>query len=166
MGRQPRPRISKLFAGKLRCKCHKVTCRPRVWEKLCNQKKNRTINGIGVPPEEILAITFTRTSAADLRNEIATIESAGAEMVVARTLHSHAMQMLLRQEAQELLDRRPRIIIEHELSPAFRDIQIPDGHDVRQKKALVASLFLAGRLFSQISQDTQEIRMNKNLKMP
>lgn len=97
----------------------------------------------GVPPEEILAITFTRTSAADLRNEIATIESAGAEKVVARTLHSHAMQMLLRQEAQELLDRRPRIIIEHELSPAFRDIQIPDGHDVRQKKALVAS-FVSG----------------------
>ncbi|MCT0212744.1 MULTISPECIES: UvrD-helicase domain-containing protein [unclassified Synechococcus] len=97
----------------------------------------------GVPPEEILAITFTRTSAADLRNEIATIESAGAEKVVARTLHSHAMQMLLRQEAQELLDRRPRIIIEHELSPAFRDIQIPDGHDVRKKKELVAS-FVSG----------------------
>jgi DNA helicase-2/ATP-dependent DNA helicase PcrA len=97
----------------------------------------------GVAPEEILAITFTRTSAADLRHEIATIESAGAEKVVARTLHSHAIQILLRQEAQELLDRRPRIIIEHELSPAFRDIQIPDGHDVRQKKALVAS-FVSG----------------------
>jgi len=97
----------------------------------------------GVPPEKILAITFTRTSAANLRNEIASIEATGVENVQARTVHSHAMSILMKNEVQEIIDRNPRIIINHELSPSLRDIEIPADSGVREKKKLIDS-FIAG----------------------
>ncbi len=97
----------------------------------------------GIPPEKILAITFTRTSAADLRKEIASIELEGIERVLARTVHSHAMSILLQAAVQEITERSPRIILEHEISPAFRDIENPLDLDVNQKKKMLKA-FTAG----------------------
>lgn len=97
----------------------------------------------GVSTNKILAITFTRTSAADLRKEISTIEATGIENVLARTVHSHAMSILMKTEIQEITERNPRIIIEHELAPAFRDIDKPVDAGVKDKKKLLDS-FIAG----------------------
>jgi DNA helicase II / ATP-dependent DNA helicase PcrA len=97
----------------------------------------------GVLPEKILAITFTRTSAADLRKEISSIEAPGVENVQSRTVHSHAMSILMKREVQEIIERNPRIILDHELAPALRDIEIPIDAGIREKKRLVDS-FIAG----------------------
>lgn len=97
----------------------------------------------GVSPGKILAITFTRTSAADLRKEIASIEAAGVENVQARTVHSHAMSILMKREVQDIIERNPRIIIDHEIASALRDIEIPIDAGIKEKKKLIDS-FIAG----------------------
>jgi DNA helicase II / ATP-dependent DNA helicase PcrA len=93
----------------------------------------------GVDPSKILAITFTRTSAADLRKEIASIEADGADLVVARTLHSHAMSILMKAEVQEVMKRNPRMIIDHEITPALRDINFPENSKISDRTDLLRS---------------------------
>src|SRR5438477_4087720 len=49
----------------------------------------------GVAPERILGVTFTRTAARDLREQLLALEVAGAEQVKVSTLHSLCFSALL-----------------------------------------------------------------------
>jgi len=91
----------------------------------------------GVNPEKILAITFTRTAAANLRKEITSIGVAGCEKVIARTVHSHAMKILLRSEIKTIVSREPRIVIDHEIKPALRDIDFPPESNISTREDLI-----------------------------
>jgi superfamily I DNA/RNA helicase len=91
----------------------------------------------GVDPSKLLAITFTRTAAADLKKEIVNIGVSGCEKIEVRTIHSHAMLLLIKSETKIFTQRLPRIIIEHEIDPALRDVEYPDGSSISERKDLL-----------------------------
>jgi len=97
----------------------------------------------GVDPERILAITFTRTHAQDLKKEISSLGVPGATEVHSRTIHSHALKILMQTDVLERTGRVPRMVVEHEIFPALRDISKPQYGDIRNKKKLLAEYLAA-----------------------
>ena len=104
----------------------------------------------GVSPDKILAVTFTRTAAHDLRTEISSLRIEGAENVHSRTLHSHALRILMQEGVLEQTGRNPRMVIEHEQQPILRDIDRTEFGGVRNKKKLLDA-YLAG--WARLQQD-------------
>jgi DNA helicase II / ATP-dependent DNA helicase PcrA len=68
----------------------------------------RLIEGDGVSPERILAVTFTRTAASDLERELQAMSVLGSEDIAAGTVHSFCFRLLRRHEVFDFLDRVPR----------------------------------------------------------
>jgi len=97
----------------------------------------------GMQPDEILAITFTRTAAQDLKREISSLGIVGADEVHSRTLHSHALKILMQADVLERTGRKPRMVIEHEIAPALRDIDKPEFEGVKEKKKLLDAYLAA-----------------------
>lgn len=97
----------------------------------------------GMQPDQILAITFTRTAAQDLKREISSLGIEGADEVHSRTLHSHALKILMQADVLERTGRKPRMVIEHEIAPALRDIDKPEFEGVKEKKKLLDSYLAA-----------------------
>ncbi len=97
----------------------------------------------GISPEKILAITFTRTAAHDLKTEISSLGIEGAEQVHTRTLHSHALKILKKDGVLDMTGRNPRMVIEHEQQPILRDLDREEFGDVREKKKLLDSYLAA-----------------------
>lgn len=112
----------------------------------------------GVKPDKILAITFTRTAANDLRKEISSLNIYGADKVHARTLHHHALEILMQTEIFERTGRTPRMVLDHEMAPAFSDIDNPKYGDIKQKKKLL-SFYLAA--WARLQSDTPDFVKNK-----
>jgi DNA helicase-2/ATP-dependent DNA helicase PcrA len=103
-----------------------------------------------VNPEKILAITFTRTAAQDLKTEISSLGVKGAEQVHSRTVHSHALRILMEEGVLEQTGRYPRMVIEHEQQPILRDIDREEFGGVKDKKQLLEG-YLAG--WARLQQD-------------
>lgn len=97
----------------------------------------------GVNPEQILAITFTRTAAQDLKREISSLGIPGAEEVHSRTIHSHALKILMQAEVLARTGRKPRMVIEHEIAPTLRDLDKEIYQGLKEKKALLDSYLAA-----------------------
>jgi len=76
----------------------------------------------GVDPSRILAITFTRIAAEDIRRELHGLGIAGSEKIEARTLHSLAMRMLSRRHVIQLLGRHTRPMGNFETNPLLYDL--------------------------------------------
>src|SRR5580658_2709647 len=82
----------------------------------------------GVPPAEILAVTFTRTATNDLVDKIATLGAPGANQVAAKTLHSLSFGLLSKaavlqsigRVARPLMDLRTRLFEMRLTSPIWR----------------------------------------------
>jgi len=91
----------------------------------------------GVDPRRILAVTFTRTAAADLKKEISSLNVDGASEVVARNLHSICYQILLRREILRITGRNPRIMLDHEIKTMLRDLTDSRYGDIRRKEKRV-----------------------------
>lgn len=68
----------------------------------------------GVPPEEILVCTFTRTAAADIGRELRDLAVEGANHVVTTTVHSYCMRVLMQTGTLELMGRTPRTLLDFE----------------------------------------------------
>ena len=60
-----------------------------------------------VPPNRVLAVTFTRTAAADLKRELHALEIPGCENIRAGTLHSFCFSLLLSNEVFEFVGPGP-----------------------------------------------------------
>lgn len=103
-----------------------------------------------VSPNKILAITFTRTAAQDLKSEISSLGVKGAEDVHSRTVHSHALRILMNEGVLEQTNRYPRMVIDHEQQPILRDIDREEFGGVREKKKLLDG-YLAG--WARLQQD-------------
>ena len=89
----------------------------------------------GSEATRILAVTFTRTAAANLIRELRDIDIPNCENVRACTLHSFCFSLLLREEVFEFIDRNPRSIItfyrskvmQFEGAPLLCDLQRING---------------------------------------
>lgn len=91
----------------------------------------------GHDPGRILAVTFTRTAAADLKSEIQALDIDGVEKVVARTLHSLCFKILEQERVFNYLQRYPRPLLEHEIEPLLRDLADPAYGDVKAKRKMI-----------------------------
>ena len=69
----------------------------------------------GVPPDQILAVSFTRTAARDLREQLGALGVPGADEVRASTLHSLCFTVLNREEAFPFTNRVPRPLMSYEI---------------------------------------------------
>ena len=61
----------------------------------------------------------------------------GCENVTARTVHSHALLILHRSEIKTIMSREPRMVIDHEIAPALRDIEFPPESNIQQRKTML-----------------------------
>lgn len=88
----------------------------------------------GADPKRILVVTFTRTAAADLVQEIAALGVDGCENIVASTLHSYCFRILMKEAVFEFNSRTPRPLIaiakagvlQFEAAPLLEDLNSPD----------------------------------------
>ena len=88
----------------------------------------------GQNPKRILAVTFTRTAAKDLKKEIASVGIPGAEKVVAKTLHSFCFGLLQKEDIIASTGRYPRPMHDFEQKPMLYDISNTYG-DIRKKQS-------------------------------
>ena len=73
-----------------------------------------------VPPHRILAVTFTRTAAADLKHELHEMGIPGCQNIRAGTLHAYCFHLLLRNEVFGFLNRVPRGLVSFDRSKIYR----------------------------------------------
>lgn len=77
----------------------------------------------GLAPDQILAVTFTRTAASDLVAKLAALGAPGAQNVRACTLHSFAFSLLAKAEVFALTHRVARPLLSHEIEMLVNDLQ-------------------------------------------
>lgn len=73
----------------------------------------------GQAPRKILAVTFTRTAAQDLKKEIQSVGVDGSDMVIAKTLHSFCFSLLNKKDIIENTGRFPRPMLEFEQNQCY-----------------------------------------------
>lgn len=74
----------------------------------------------GSEPRRILVVTFTRTAANDLVNELKSLDVHGCEKIRVGTLHSYCFQLLIKNEVFDYLGRHPRTLITFNKSGALQ----------------------------------------------
>ncbi len=77
----------------------------------------------GVDPRQTLAVTFTRTAARDLREQLLGLGAPGADQVNATTLHSLCFSALLADEVFQATNRRPRPLLSYEIDQLANDLK-------------------------------------------
>ena len=118
----------------------------------------------GVSPDKILAITFTRTAAHDLKKEISSLGIEGASDVHSRTLHSHALRILMKEGVLEQTGRNPRMIIDHEQKPILRDLDRPEFGNVRNKEKLLSGYLAAWARLQQDNPGFEQTQIERDFK--
>jgi DNA helicase-2/ATP-dependent DNA helicase PcrA len=76
----------------------------------------------GLPPAQILTVSFTRTAASDLVSKLAALGVPGAQHVLARTLHSFAFSLLANADVLALTNRVARPLLSHEMKMLVQDL--------------------------------------------
>jgi superfamily I DNA/RNA helicase len=76
----------------------------------------------GTPPQEILAVTFTRTAAKDLTEQLLDLGLPGSDKVRACTLHSLCFSILAQQAAFQITGRKPRPVLSFEEEALILDL--------------------------------------------
>jgi DNA helicase II / ATP-dependent DNA helicase PcrA len=80
----------------------------------------RLLEADNVPPKRILAVTFTRTAAADLKRELHALNIPGCQNIRAGTLHGFCFYLLRKNEVFEFLRRVPRGLVSFDKSKIYR----------------------------------------------
>lgn len=90
----------------------------------------RIIEEEGANPERILAVTFTRTAAKDLKDELQQMDIEGCENIRAGTLHSFCFSLLSKNRVLEYLNRHPNPLITFKSSGVLRFQAAPMISDI------------------------------------
>lgn len=94
----------------------------------------------GVDPKTMLAVTFTRMSAADLVRDIRSLGVPGADDVRASTLHSECFRILATNAVITITGRHPRALAAFEFEPMLADLRsAASGRDKREMRKLVTA---------------------------
>jgi len=121
----------------------------------------------GQDPKRILAVTFTRTAAQDLKKEIHEIGVDGADKVSARTLHSLCFSILHRESIIQNTGRYPRPLLDFEITPMLYDLDYSYGNINEKRKRLRAFESAWARLQSEdpgYPKDDIDRKFEKELK--
>ena len=102
----------------------RVLAGPGTGKSYAIQKRITRLLEAGIDPEGILAVTFTRMSAADLVRDIRSLGIVGADDVHARTLHSECFRVLGHNAVIKITGRHPRPLAAFELEPMLADLRI------------------------------------------
>lgn len=89
-------------------------------------------------PQKVLAVTFTRTAARDLKEQLEGLKIAGAEEVRATTLHSLCFSALSREEVFSMVGRIARPLLSHERKQMIKDLAQRFNGTVRTENLLEA----------------------------
>ena len=90
-----------------------------------------------VPPERILATTFTRIAAGDLKRELENMNVRGASSVHATTIHSLCFSILSKQNVLEFSGRVPRPLLEFEKDFLLEDLKQAGVGNITDLKQLL-----------------------------
>lgn len=94
----------------------------------------------GVNPKKILAVTFTRMSAADLVRDIRSLGVPGSDDVRASTLHAECFRILGKKSVIDITSRHPRPLAAFELEPMLADLRsAASGRGKREIRKLVGA---------------------------
>lgn len=92
----------------------------------------------GTAPEKILAVTFTRTAARDLKEQLEGLGISGTDRVRASTLHSLCYSILQHQVAFKATGRVPRPLLSYEQAQLVNDLADQFGGKTHVKELLEA----------------------------
>lgn len=81
----------------------------------------------GTSPESVLALSFTRTAARDIREQLTKLDVAAAADVRASTLHSICFGILGSQQAFAHTNRVPRPLLSYEIDCLEEDLKTDFG---------------------------------------
>jgi DNA helicase-2/ATP-dependent DNA helicase PcrA len=94
----------------------------------------------GEDPKRLLAVTFTRMSAADLVRDIRSLGVPGADDVRASTLHSECFRILGKNAVIAITGRHPRPLAAFEFEPMLADLSgAASGRDKGKRRKLVSA---------------------------
>ena len=85
----------------------------------------------GVQARDILAVSFTRTAARDLHEQLLRLGSPGAAGVNATTLHALCFSALLKDAVFAATNRRPRPLLSYEIDQLANDLKRQFGGSQR-----------------------------------
>ena len=105
----------------------------------------------GVNPKRILAVTFTRTAARDLEQQLLALDSPGAELVRTSTLHSLCFSALLADAVFRATGRTARPLLSYEIDQLINDLKSAFGGKRRTGQLIEAYEAAWARLQHQLA---------------
>lgn len=91
----------------------------------------------GVSPERIFVVTFNRTAAHDLRQQLQQQDVPGVDRVRASTLHSYYFRTLAKASVLEITGRVPRPLAKFEQRILAHDLKKPGSRTVNQCQEMI-----------------------------
>lgn len=106
----------------------RVMAGPGTGKSFCLMRRIARLLESGVEPEKILLVTFTRTAAQDLKNDLSKLDVPGVERVRAGTLHSFCFRMLKKDLVLERTGRHARPLFGFERNVMINDLSRLGGN--------------------------------------
>ena len=116
----------------------RVVAGPGTGKSFAMKRRVARLLEIGVAPNAILPVTFTRVAAEDLHRELVGMNVPECDDLQGVTLHSLALRILMRNHVLDSTMRVPRALNEFELEPLISDLQREHGGKLQVKKLRMA----------------------------
>lgn len=116
----------------------------------------------GVNPKKILAVTFTRAAASDLKQEIKKISIPGSDKVFAKTLHGYCLGLLSKNDVIERTGRIPRPLSDFEKKLMLHDIKEKYSSKFGNNKQMEELLRGFGSAWARLQTEEPGYSLNEN----
>jgi DNA helicase-2/ATP-dependent DNA helicase PcrA len=118
----------------------RVIAGPGSGKTYCLMRRIARLLESGIDPSRILLVTFTRTAAHDLQNNLRSLGVPGSDDINAGTLHSFCFRTLNREAVFQQTGRTPRPLFNFEREFLIRDLMNQLGRGKRQVEASLKAL--------------------------